>query len=191
MNMRFKFSHNAFLDEESEKRTQQRDLASLLLLHGGALRRHIMIFLPRADDLEEVLQRTAISIWERFDQYDPERSFVSWAVQLAHYEVMNYRKEFARSRLIFSEELLEELALAQDAEHSALEGQIAALKECLRGLDRESLDLLNRRYCLSETAAQMSLEIGKTVKSIYRRLDRLRERLYQCIERRIHAEGVE
>ena len=100
------------MDTGSPKKTQQHDLASLLLRHGGELRRYIMIFLPRADDIEEVLQRTAISIWERFDQYDSERSFLSWASLLAHYEVLNYRKEFARRRLIFAEELLQDLGCA-------------------------------------------------------------------------------
>jgi RNA polymerase sigma-70 factor (ECF subfamily) len=191
MDMQAEISQEAFSDSESEKKTPQRDLASLLLRHGGALRRYIMIFLPRADDIEEVLQRTAISIWERFDQYDPERSFLAWASHLAYYEVLSYRKEFARCRLIFEEELLEDLVRAQEAEEVVLDGQIVALRECMRGLDRESLDLLNRRYCLSETVGQMSLEIGRTAKSIYRRLDRLRERLYLCVERRLLAEGMD
>ena len=55
-----------------------------------------------------------------------------------------------------------------ETEQAVLDGQVAALKECMRNLDRESLDLLNRRYCLAETAGQMSLQIGKTAKSIYR-----------------------
>ncbi|MGI9241870.1 MAG: sigma factor, partial [Verrucomicrobiales bacterium] len=43
------------------------------------LRRFIRSLLPTATDTDEVLQQTAIVIWRKFDQYDPETNFMKWA----------------------------------------------------------------------------------------------------------------
>jgi RNA polymerase sigma-70 factor (ECF subfamily) len=47
------------------------------------------------------------------------------------------------------------------------------------------VELLRRRYAAPETIAGLAVESGATAKSLYRRLDRLRERLADCVTRRL------
>lgn len=175
--------------------TNARDLAGtefarLLVRFDRPLLRYIMMFIPRRDDAEEVLQRTATVIWEKFDEFDRQREFLPWAVRVAYFEVLNFRKQIARDRLVFREEVIEALAETQQSLASRLEAQRQALRLCLSELTADDQALLRRRYGDSETVAALADERGKTAKTLYRRLDRLRETISRCAHRRMQLEGA-
>src|SRR5262245_14438613 len=148
-----------------------------------------MTLLPRRDDAEEVLQRTATVLWEKFGEYDREREFLPWALRVAYFEVLNFRKQIARDRLVFREDVIEALAETRESLASQLEAQRSALALCLGELSAEDQNLLRRRYADSETIAALADERGKTAKALYRRLDRLREAIARCAERRLRGES--
>ncbi len=152
------------------------------------LLRYIRSLLPHAADAEEVLQRTAAVLWEHFAAFDTDRDFYPWAVRFAYFEVLNHRKERARDRLVFREEVLAELTATRQEMEGLLERRREALLQCLNQLLPKDAELLRQRYTTPETIAQLAKEMGATAKSLYRRLDRLRERLTVCVERRLaHA----
>ena len=41
---------------------------------------------------EDILQDTAQVMWSKFDTFDPGTNFVAWALCIARYQVMDYRK---------------------------------------------------------------------------------------------------
>lgn len=170
--------------------TSGSEFAQLLVRHDRALLRYILTFIPRRDDAEEVLQRTATVLWEKFPEYDRAREFLPWALSVAYFEVLNFRKELARSRLVFREDVLHAVAETREGLLPQLEAQRTALGECLGKLDAEGLALLRRRYSDSATVASLATETGRTAKSLYRRLDRLRELISQCVERRLSGEYI-
>lgn len=53
----------------------------------------VQMLLPSVHDAEEVLQETSIVLWNKWDQYDPERDFVKWACGIARYEVFRYLRK--------------------------------------------------------------------------------------------------
>jgi RNA polymerase sigma-70 factor (ECF subfamily) len=161
------------------------EFARLLVRHDRALLRYILGLIPRRDDAEEVLQRTATVLWEKFSEYDRTREFLPWAMRVAYFEVLNFRKQIARDRLVFREEVMEVLAEARQSQATQLEAQRKALRLCLGELTSEDQALLRRRYADSETIAELAGEQGKTAKALYRRLDRLREAIARCAERRL------
>jgi RNA polymerase sigma-70 factor (ECF subfamily) len=166
------------------------DFARLLVRHDRSLLRYIMTFLPRRDDAEEVLQRTAMVLWEKFAEYDPSREFLPWAQRFAYFEVLNFRKQVARDRLVFREEVIAALAETRESQSGRLEAQRRALRVCLEQLSGDDRTLLKRKYSDSESIAQLADERGKTAKALYRRLDRLREMIARCAEQRLLSEGV-
>ncbi len=142
-----------------------------------------MTLLPRRDDVEEVLQQTAVALWEKFDEFDPQQEFLPWATRFAYFQVLNFRKELARTRLVYSEEVMKSLAETRAELSEELEERRAALRHCLAKLKTEDRSLLERRYAESLTVKSLAEESGRTVKSLYRRLDRIRELIATCIER--------
>ena len=47
---------------------------------------------PQLADAEDILQETARQIVERFDEYDRERPFAPWAIGIARYKVLEWRR---------------------------------------------------------------------------------------------------
>jgi len=161
------------------------DFARLLVQHDRAIFRYILTFVSRHGDAEEVLQRVATVLWEKFAEYDKTRDFLPWAFRVAYFEVLNFRKEAARNRHVFSEDVLEALAETRESQSPILEAHQQALQECLAKLSPDSAALLRRRYCDSETVAALAVETGKTAKALYRKLDRIRDLIAACVESRI------
>lgn len=163
------------------------DFARLLTKYGRSIFRYIHTFVSRHGDAEEILQRVSTVLWMKFSEYDSTRGFLPWAQGVAYYEILKYRTENARSRLIFREDVLEALADTREELSPVLEAQMEALQECLGTIGAEGRELLKRRYCDAETVASLAAERGKTAKTFYRRLDRLRDLIANCVERRVGA----
>jgi RNA polymerase sigma-70 factor (ECF subfamily) len=161
------------------------DFARLLVQHDRAIFRYILTFVPQQGDAEEVLQRVATILWEKFAEYDRTRDFLPWAFRVAYFEVLNFRKERARNRHVFGEDVLEALAETRGSQSPILEAQQEALQHCLAKLSPDSAALLRRRYCDSATVAALAVETGKTAKSLYRKLDRIRDLIAECVQSRV------
>ena len=171
--------------EKTEITGAGEDFASLIVQYDRAIFRYILTFVSRHGDAEEILQRTATVLWQKFSEYDRTRDFLPWAQGVAYFEVLKFRTEAARSRLIFREDVLAALADTREAQNPILEAQKQALRECLGKVSEDAAALLKRRYCDSETVATLAAENGKSAKAYYRKLDRLRDLIADCIERRI------
>ena len=86
------------------------DFVRLFAHHEPDLRRFIRSLLPTAVDADEVLQQTAIVIWRKFDQFDPQTNFMKWACVISRFEALAYRRKMARDRLVFREDVMSLMA---------------------------------------------------------------------------------
>lgn len=167
------------------------EFVRLLAEHDRAILNYIITFVPQRNDAEEVLQRTVAVLWQKLDECDVGRGFLGWALHRAYYEVLNFRKEHARSRLIFREDLISQLADERNQQEPFLAAQRSALRDCLKLLNNDHRSLLFRRYSDNSTVVSLAEETGVTAKSLYRRLDRLRELIADCVQRRLESSAGE
>ena len=161
------------------------EFARLLVSSDRELRRYISVFLQRRDDVEEVLQSTATVLWEQFDAYDRNREFLPWAMRFAYFEVLNFRKMHARSRLIYGSEAMARIMETHEEIREDLEDRRRHLGDCLQSLTDNDRLLVNRRYGEASTILELAKSMDRTVKSLYRRLDRVRELLTKCVDEKI------
>lgn len=161
------------------------NFARLLVTHDQHLRRYIAMLLPRRDDVEEVLQQTATVLWQKFGEYDQNRDFIPWATRFAYFEALNFRKEYARSRLIYTDDIMQLLTDTREEMSEELQRRQTALRTCLGKVPADDRALLERRYSDSSTMKMLAAETGRTVKSVYRRLDRIRAAIATCVDREI------
>ncbi len=61
---------------------QQRFLA-LFLRSEREIFRYVAALVPNVIEAEEIVQQTALTLWEKFDTYDPTRPFTPWACRFA------------------------------------------------------------------------------------------------------------
>lgn len=140
------------------------------------LLRYVLTLLPDRHHAEDVVQDTA-------------RPFLPWARKFAYFEVLKFRRTRALREKYFSNELLELLA----DEHAAEENQLArgreALDGCLQKLDEFSRQLLKDRYGDEIPLAELARRQGKQVNALYVVMHRIRQRLLECVNRTMKAEG--
>lgn len=150
---------------------------------------YILTLLPHFSDAEDALQQVNLVMWRKFDSFRPGTDFVSWGRAIAHREVLALRKERQRLRLQFSDEFIE--AVASDAQQCGdlLEARHRALAACLEKLKARDRDLVERRYQPGATTESVAAQVGRSVDAVYKALNRVREALWQCINRAIAAEG--
>ena len=80
----------------------------------GSLRGFVRSLVPSLEDAKEVMQGTAAVLWRKFDQLDSPDNFRRWAFGVARFEALSYRRDKARDRHVFSEELVNQLATEAD-----------------------------------------------------------------------------
>ena len=82
----------------------------LLAAHEHRLGSFVLALVPNWTDAEDIIQQTKLRLWEQFETYDPEKDFGIWACVIARYEVLAFRTRSARSRVQFSQELIDRMS---------------------------------------------------------------------------------
>ena len=148
------------------------------------LLRYVMALVPNVCDARDVVQETAVALWQAREKYDPSRPFVPWACRFALNEArMHLRKEARRRRWLdedvaaLLEERRVEMALSLDLRREHL-------RECLTKLPEAQRQLVRGYYFDEQNIEAMARSLGRGAEAIYKSLQRIRLALHQCIERK-------
>lgn len=139
-------------------------------------------------DAEDVVQRIALELARRFDEYDPSRPFTGRALWVAKSRVIDFYRVEGRRRVVFSDDLLRKLAETIARQADGRNQRREALEACLDGLPEKSRRLLDLRYMDEKSADEVAQEIGSTSGSVRVLLTRVRAALADCIRRRLAKE---
>lgn len=155
----------------------------LFVTHEAALRVYARALVPTWDAVDEVIQEASLVIWRKLDQLETPEGFLPWAKVIVRFEALRARRNFARDRLVFSEELMAKLAESgNEAEVEELVLEKTALKHCLGKLSSTHRELVLAPYAGSGKIKELAEESPRTVNSFYKLLGRLRAKLQLCIE---------
>src|SRR5580700_2157340 len=89
--------------------TQQRFL-SLFLRSEREIFRYVAALVPNLTDAEDIVQQTAVALWEKFDAYDPSLPFTPWACRFALNKTRQWIERQRRWQVLLDRGLAEELA---------------------------------------------------------------------------------
>jgi RNA polymerase sigma-70 factor, ECF subfamily len=167
----------------------QAEFAALYARAHVDLLRYVLTLLPDRHQAEDVVQDTARLLWRKFEEYDPAQPFLPWARKFAYFEVLKFRRTRALREKYFSDELLELLAEERAAEEGQLVRGREALDGCLQKLDEVSRQLLKDRYGDEIPLEELARRQGKKVNALYVVMHRIRQRLLECVNRTMKAEG--
>ncbi|WP_147871347.1 sigma-70 family RNA polymerase sigma factor [Stieleria maiorica] len=155
-----------------------------------AVSAYVFASVSRFHDAEDVVQRIAQELARRFDEYDPSRPFVAWALWIAKSRVIDFYRVQGRERVVFSDELLGKLADTIVQQADGRSGRREALEACLDELPPKSRRLLDLRYVEEQSAEEAAREFDSSAASVRVLLSRVRTVLASCIERRLAMENV-
>jgi RNA polymerase sigma-70 factor, ECF subfamily len=180
-----------FDDLEPSQPAKVKLFLRLFLQNERRLYAYILTLLPNRADADDVLQEASLVMWDKFEDEHPPADFVAWGCRIAYYKVLDFRKKRQRSRVFFSQALLERLAetAVEQAATLQLDERREALEGCLAKLSPRDRDLLTRRFAEGATTQSTAAAVGRSADVVYKALARIRQALFDCVTRTLAAGG--
>ena len=157
--------------------------ASLLLTYYGPLMRYVIApILPNAHDQEECLSDAVMRVWDRIDQFDPDRgSWTAWVTAVTRSVALNKARSLKNAAesmeltldIPSPEPTPEELLLRRERQRE--------LQQAISQPSQFERQIFYRKYYYLQSTAQIALETGMTERAIEGRLYRIKKRLRKLL----------
>jgi RNA polymerase sigma-70 factor (ECF subfamily) len=142
----------------------------------------ILTLVPNNADADDIMQETSRVLWEKFDQFIPDTDFVAWAVTVAKYQVLDFRKR-KKLTVSLSKEIIDLIADESIKVLDQSTERFATLRKCLAKLDENGLMFVKMRYKDGFSARVIAQRVGASIKTVYRNESRIIGLLHRCIRR--------
>ena len=155
----------------------------------SALYAFIVSLLGGVNDANDVLQETSMKLCRKCAEYDPEQPFLRWAYAFARFEVMAWRKQKQRSRLVLDDELLATVAAEFEESASDADRRLGALEKCLDRLSPHQRELIAARYGRGEPVQDIAARLSRPENAMAALFYRLRKLLADCAQTILQKEA--
>ena len=177
-------------DSQNEDQAKQHaEFVRLFLSNEIRIYGYLRSLVPHRPDAENLLQETAIVLWEKFADFEAGTDFARWAIAIARYQVLHFRRQQRQDVLIFSDSFVDLVDHRATASADALNGIQAAFDACLAKLSETDRELFTRRYAPNAHVSHIATELGRPLSTVYYALDRIHRALAECIEHLLAQEG--
>lgn len=169
----------------SELKDRHEEFVSALTAAYDKLFGYLLSLLGRWHDAQDVLQRSSLVMWQKFETFEVGTDFVAWASTICFYEAKNFLRQSSRSPLKFDDELLAILAWERLDDLEFQRHRISALEECLKKVRPAERELLQAAYVEPGKIVELATRLGRAPRTLYNKLNLLRQRLVECVQRRL------
>jgi RNA polymerase sigma-70 factor (ECF subfamily) len=176
-------------DSPEPRTAKSAQFLRLFLQNERRLYAYILTLLPNRADADDVLQEASLVMLEKFDDNDPPADFAAWGCRIAYFKVLDFCKKRQRSRLLFSQPMIERLAetAIEQANALQLDERREALAGCIEKLRPRDRDLLAHRFAEGATIHSAAAHDGRSVEAVYKALAKIRQTLFDCVTRALAA----
>jgi RNA polymerase sigma-70 factor, ECF subfamily len=175
---------------EMDQRDPATRFVEILTLYQRDLYTYINTLLLGDSAAADVMQDTNLDLWAHYSEFDFSRPFLPWAYTFAYHRVLAFRKSAGRSRLVFGDDVLEQIRQAYVKDETPADARLVALQSCLNKLNDAQRELIQHRYVERIPVQTLSQRFGGTANQISARLYRIRKILAKCIEARFLGEAT-
>ncbi|HEY3322390.1 MAG TPA: sigma-70 family RNA polymerase sigma factor [Planctomycetota bacterium] len=166
--------------------SSQEEVIRLLVRYQSMLLGYLYALTEDWEIAEEALQETSVFICARWQDYTPGTRFGAWARTVARLRAKEVLR--ARSRGVSLDEgcladVIEDHTWEQHGSFSA--EQKAALAKCIEALPRHLRRMMDLHYRKQYDGQKLAALLEKSVESIYMTLSRTRQKLRECVDRRL------
>jgi RNA polymerase sigma-70 factor (ECF subfamily) len=174
---------NVTLDPgQTEPLDRATQFVQLLTTHQRDVYAYINTLLVGQAAASDVLQDTNLDLWARLDDFDFKRPFLPWAYAFAYQRVLAFRKTQRRSRLVFSDEIIQLISDTYTSGATDADQRVSALQMCLDRLPPRQRQLIRDRYAVTMSVNSLAARLGCTANQISARLYRIRRALAKCVD---------
>ena len=159
----------------------------LITRHQAVVFRYILSMEPDPTRAEDILQETNLVLWRKAAEYDMSRPFIPWACRIALFQVKAHRRDRARDRHVFDDDVLDLIAADTDAGAEEPTHLEQSLRECLGRLPGEHRALILARYEPGASVETLATARKQTANALSQTLFRIRRTLADCLERKMQT----
>jgi len=164
----------------ARERPDKQEFLRHFLSSESSLRGYILTHVRDFEVAEDLLQQTALVLWQKFDQYDPGRPFLAWALGVARLEILNAARRRPGRSLMEGD--LDGLVVG---EYLRLESELPLrrqlLRVCLQRLPASMTEAVRLRYEEGSPLDQIAARLGKSLAVTKVTLHRARLSLQDCV----------
>lgn len=142
----------------------------------------IYSMLPDRGAVEEVLQNTSVVLWEKYWEVEDELEFRKIAFTVARFQVLSYRRDRMRNRMLFDEGIVSLLVDPATISKAYLTKEQEILEKCLLSLTAEERELIFASYQPGVKITEMAAREGKTPMSLYKKIQKIKARLFKIMQ---------
>jgi RNA polymerase sigma-70 factor (ECF subfamily) len=168
---------------------------ALYSCHQKRLYLYTVTLLCGAADAEDVLQEASLVLWQKFGQYQEGTNFFAWACRTVRNKAMEYcrnRRKGGRAVRLLDPDVLDHWAdLAAEEIDRFGDSYRGILVDCMERLDPADQELLRQRYTEVIPVQAMAAAMGRSPNAVSQSLGRVRQLLFDCINRKLDAEERE
>lgn len=170
-----------------DKRTL--DFLKLFVRHQQEIYAYILTLVPHVNDADDLFQDGMTVMWQKFDQFKTGTNFAAWGIQIMRYQILEYRRNLARSkRMLIEDSLCETLLDYMPTIQDELAIRIEALRKCQGLLDERARRILKMRYERNTPADEIASFLKVSRRHVYHILGQINGVLLRCMRRTL-AEG--
>jgi RNA polymerase sigma-70 factor (ECF subfamily) len=165
-------------------------VAQLVVKHRHEMVAFLYGLVPDPHAVEDIFQEICVVAVRKAAEFQDGTNFVAWARAIARHKVREHFRN--RNGVLLADEFLDGLERAFDEASAGLEVDLRkeALRRCLDKLQKGSRQILSLRYEEGLDPTTIAARIGKSRVAVNSLLQRIRETLKECVERRNAAAGV-
>lgn len=136
-------------------------------------------------DAEDLLQKTAIRAFEKFDSYNSELPFRGWVMGIAKFEVLGFFRDKGRSREYVDSETAQNIAVNIEDKATRIAEkqnfQAEAIKKAVSELPEKQQLILKLRYNDGLSTEDVALKMNMQPGAIRTILTRIRQKLKEAV----------
>ena len=152
---------------------------------------YLMALLGNANDAEDVFQEVCVVMWQEHEKFEIGTNFVSWLSVIAYHQVQKFWRLRKRNRNFLNQEILEQIAESMPTNQELHQARRKALSDCLQILAEPDRELVRHRYSDRKISTKATAkELGRPTGTVYKALSRIRKSLFDCVNRKLTAEGM-
>jgi RNA polymerase sigma-70 factor (ECF subfamily) len=176
-------------DLHNEEQEDRKRLMTLMTRHQRQIFSYIYTLVPNRYDAEDLLQETSVVICEKFSDFEEGTDFVAWACQIAYWRIRYSRQKFARSKVVFDQNVVDALAQTACEMTNELDSRHVALSSCLKKLSPRDREMVLTRYEPGSGVEEAARRSGRSLEAAYKALMRIRKLLMDCVTHQIANGG--
>lgn len=160
----------------------------LYTLNNRRIYSFIMSLVSNWGEADDISQETMAVLWGKFDEFTPGTDFLSWAFQVAYFQVLRHFRNKQVTRKHFNSTVLENLKEIACASAKEADDNLEALRKCIKKIPPDDQHLISLRYEDGATIKTVSLRLGRSVHMLYKEYKRIHSVLFHCIRRQLNLD---